>query len=197
MALGGRRAVCDLVGMTDAHHRWIETLLRQDARRWQALQAVAALDLPQGCIGAGFLRNLIWDRLHGFDSDCRDADLDVIYHDPGMSDPAHDRWLEDRLRAKLPDLRWSVRNQARMHRRNGDAPYASVTDAMRHWPETATALAARLEGDAIRLIAPFGTEDVMGMILRPTSEAPHKRAAFEARLKARNWLGRWPRLRLA
>lgn len=183
--------------MTYAHHRWIETLLRQDGRRWQALRAVSALDLPQGCIGAGFLRNLIWDRLHGFDSDCRDADVDVIYHDTGMSDPAHDRRLEDRLRAELPDLRWSVRNQARMHRRNGDAPYASVTDAMRHWPETATAVAGRLDGEAFSLIAPFGTEDVMGLILRPTSDAPHKRAAFAERLKARNWLARWPRLRLA
>lgn len=31
-----------------------------------------------------------------------------------------------------------VKNQARMHLRNGDRPYQSATDAMRYWPETAT-----------------------------------------------------------
>jgi len=32
----------------------------------------------------------------------------------------------------MPDIRWSARNQARMHIRNGDPPYAGTTDALRH-----------------------------------------------------------------
>ncbi|MRE47150.1 hypothetical protein GII66_24395, partial [Escherichia coli] len=50
-------------------------------------------------------------------------------------------YLEDRLRQQLPSLDWSVKNQARMHQRNGDYPYTSTRNALLHWPETATAIA--------------------------------------------------------
>lgn len=36
-----------------------------------------------------------------------------------------------------------LRNQEQMHIRNGDQPYSSALDAMRYWPETATAVATR------------------------------------------------------
>ncbi|WP_028030667.1 nucleotidyltransferase family protein [Gemmobacter nectariphilus] len=173
----------------------IVALLRADPLRWQALGHVAALALPQGCIGAGFIRNLVWDHLHGRVSDCRDEDVDVLWHGPQDMDPATDQRLEARLTALNPDLRWSVRNQARMHLRNGDAPYDGVEAAMRHWPETATAIAACRDGGTCRLIAPFGLADLGQMILRPT--LPARRAAFETRIGTRGWLGRWPRVRLA
>lgn len=172
-------------------------LLQRDPTRWHALGLVAALDLPQGCIGAGFLRNPVWNHLHGRASDCRDEDIDVLFLDPGNTDPARDAELEATLRARAPGLRWSVRNQARMHRRNHDAPYPSVEDAMRFWPETATAVAAMRSGDACAIIAPFGFADLDGLILRPTSAAPRKRAAFHARIAAKGWLARWPRMRVA
>lgn len=155
---------------------------------------MADLALPQGCIGAGFVRNLVWDHLHGRRSDCRDEDVDVPWFGPARPDA--DAALEARLRAAMPDLRWSVRNQARMHLRNGDAPYGSVIDAMRAWPETATAIAAAREGQACRVLAPFGLADLEGMILRPASAAPAKRAAFEQRLHSRGWAARWPMVRI-
>ena len=55
--------------------------------------------------------------------------------------PSRDRAIEAELRALAPGIDWSVKNQARMHLRNGDPPYSGATDAMRHWPETATAIA--------------------------------------------------------
>lgn len=163
---------------------------------WRALGQVADLGLPQGCIGAGFVRNLVWDHLHGRPSDCRDADVDVLWFDPVHISPDLDAALETRLRATAPDLRWSVCNQARMHLRNGDAPYASVADAMRAWPETATAIAAARDGAECRIIAPFGLADLGQMILRPTSTAPSKRAAFDDRLRSRDWPRRWPMVRI-
>lgn len=167
-------------------------LLRADPLRWQALGLVADLALPQGCIGAGFVRNLVWDHLHGHQSDCRAEDVDVLWFDPARATPDHDAALEHRLGAAAPGLRWSVRNQARMHLRNGDAPYTSVIDAMRAWPETATALAAARDGAGCQILAPFGLEDLVAMRLRPTSAAPGKRAAFQDRLRSRRWAARWP-----
>ena len=180
----------------------LAVLLRADAVRWHVMGLVAALNLPQGCIGAGFIRNMVWDHLHGRHSDCRAADIDVLYFDADRPDPQRERRLEAALAAQAPGFRWSVRNQARMHRRNGDSPYGSVADAMRHWPETATAIAAHRTGAhsiaaQCTLIAPFGTADLFGLILRPASANPAKLAAFRSRMERKRWRERWPGLRVA
>jgi len=170
----------------------ITTLLKRDQLRWHAMGIVEALGLPQGCIGAGFVRNLVWDRLHGRCSDCRDEDIDVLFYDRAKADAAYDAEIEADLRKRAPGLTWSVKNQARMHLRNSDAPYASVEDAMRFWPETATAVAVVRRGDACLIVAPFGTHDLANLILRPTSTAEHKISAFDARIRAKGWRTRWP-----
>lgn len=121
----------------------IEALLMNDPLRLRALKVVAALDLPDCWIGAGFVRDAVWDHLHGYDVTNPRGDIDVIWYDATSSQADYDDHIEEKLRGEIPGLLWSVKNQARMHLRNGDAPYNSVADAMRHWPETATVVAAR------------------------------------------------------
>jgi len=174
----------------------IPALLKRDQLRWHAVGIVEALGLPEGCIGAGFVRNLVWDRLHGRFSDCRDEDIDVLFYDPAKTEAAYDTEIEADLRQRAPGLAWSVKNQARMHLRNGDAPYTSVEDAMRFWPETATAVACLRRNDECLIVAPFGTDDLTNMVLRPTSTAAHKISAFDARIRAKGWRTRWPRVRM-
>ncbi len=166
--------------------------------RRAALLAVASLDLPDCWIGAGAIRTAVWDRLHGRPPAPPDGDVDVVWFDPARADPSLDRALEAVLRARAPGPDWSVRNQARMHARNGDAPYRSTMDAMRFWPETATAVAARCTAGGCEVAAPFGFGDLVGLLLRPTpafSGARHP--AFLARVRDKGWLARWPLLRLA
>lgn len=121
------------------------------------LQLVAELRLPQGCIAAGYIRNFVWDVLHGYAERTPLHDVDVLYYDPACLDEEAEKVYDARLRERNPRLNWSVKNQARMHLRNGTAPYRSVEDAMRHWPETATAVGARLNAAGeVELIAPLG-----------------------------------------
>ncbi|OMG61366.1 hypothetical protein IL54_4727 [Sphingobium sp. ba1] len=83
-----------------------------------------------------------------------------------------------------------------MHHRNGDAPYTDVTDAMRHWPETATAVAVRLSraGD-IEINAPYGLDDLFALRLQPTPDfVTSKRAIFDARVRSKRWQERYPLL---
>ncbi|MCC5962525.1 MAG: nucleotidyltransferase family protein [Rhodobacteraceae bacterium] len=167
-----------------------------DPLRWHAMGLVEALSLPQGCIGAGFVRNLVWDHCHEGARDCRQEDIDVLFFDQSITDAAYDAEIEATLRDSAPDLKWSVKNQARMHIRNKDAPYVSVEDAMRFWPETATAVAAMRSGSECIFIAPFGLSDLERLILRPTSAAPHKIAAFHSRVAGKNWRTRWPKVRV-
>ena len=169
-----------------------------DAWMMAALTAVAGLGLPDAWIGAGFLRGAVWDRLHEFTERTPLDDIDVVYFDPGAPDPAAEAALERRLGARLPGLPWSVKNQARMHLRNGDAPYGSSGVALAHWLETPTAVAVRLnDGGRLELLAPLGTEDLLDLTVRPTPHArahKHRLAAYRARLEAKNWPARWPKL---
>jgi len=172
-------------------------ILRNDPLRWHLLDVVRSLNLPDGWIGAGFVRNAVWDYLHGRPAARPSGDVDVIWYDPRCTEATEDREQERALRALEPGIAWSVKNQARMHHRNGDAPYASAVDAMRSWPETATAVAVRRTGtDDYEVAAPLGLEDLMQLVLRPTPRfAAEKHHIYDDRVCSKGWLQIWPLLR--
>ena len=180
------------------HIAFLQTLMMSDPLRHQALEAVAALNLPDCWIGAGFVRDALWDHLHGYDVAEPEGDVDVIWYDAVAPQEGCDRRIEEGLRSAMPDLLWSVKNQARMHLRNGDAPYASVGDAVQYWPETATAVAARLGcSGSIEVNAPLGLDDLFALRLRPTPSFPtRKLPIFLDRVSSKRWLERYPRLSL-
>ena len=175
----------------------IRAILRADQLRWRLLGVVQALNLPDSWIGAGFVRNAVWDHLHQRSPAPPAGDVDVIWYDPCRAEPAEDLRHEVALRAAEPSIAWSVKNQARMHERNGDAPYASTIEAMRYWPETATAVAARRRGpDDCDIAAPLGLDDLLALKLRPTARfSGEKRRVYEDRLRTKDWAASWPRLR--
>lgn len=160
-----------------------------------ALAAVAELRLPDCWIGAGFVRDAVWDERHGQGPTLPFGDVDVLWFAPGVADKAADRDIERQLRSSMPDLPWSVKNQARMHRQNGDAPYHSVADAMMHWPETATAVAARLADGRMEISAPLGLDDLFALRVRPTAAFRlEKRGIFDKRIASKRWMERYPLL---
>ncbi|MES2900371.1 MAG: nucleotidyltransferase family protein [Pseudomonadota bacterium] len=177
----------------------LQQLIQFDPTRMRMLEQVRALALPDCWIGAGFVRNAVWDHLHRRPACLPGGDVDVIWYDPLHCATAVDAALEVRLRAADASVEWSVKNQARMHLFNGDAQYGSVLDAMRFWPETATAVAVRLGDDGgIEIAAPYGLDDLFAGLVRPTAQfTGSKRVIFDARWQGKRWLEKWPRLRLA
>ena len=175
----------------------IADLIAHNPRMMRCLAVLAAHGPAGAWIGAGFVRNAVWDHLSGQDTEATPlADLDVVFHDPAIATAEHDARIEAALCTAAPDLPWSVHNQARMHERNGHRPYRDVADALTHWPETATAIAARLGPKGVEILAPFGVEDVLEMIIRPTPAFRTKPEIPLARLEAKGWLTRWPSLRV-
>jgi hypothetical protein len=175
----------------------IADFIAHNPRMMRCLAVLAAHGPTGAWIGAGFVRNAVWDHLSGQDTEATPlADLDVVFHDPAIATAEQDAAIEAALSVAAPDLPWSVRNQARMHERNGHRPYRDVADALAHWVETATAIAARLGPKGVEILAPFGVDDVLGMILRPVPAYRGKPEVLRARLEAKGWLTRWPRLRV-
>ncbi len=161
----------------------------------RALAAAAALELPDSWIGAGFVRNAVWDTLHGYDRPTALNDVDVLYFDPRDPSREAERSHEQRLAQDMPGVPWSVRNQARMHLRNGDAPYRSVLDAMRYWGETPTGVAMRLGREShLELIAAYGIDDLVNLEVWPTPSFAGKLHVYRARMRKKRWTTIWPRL---
>jgi len=170
-------------------------LLTGDAVRLQALKAVAQLGLPDAWLAAGFVRNRVWDALHG-DTATPLNDLDVIVFDAEDREGTRARRAEAALRERLPGLAWQVRNQALMHARNGDRPYRDCADAMTVWPEIETAIGARLDPQGqVELLAPFGIDSLLAGRLTANPKRP--REVFLGRVRSKRWLEIWPRLELA
>lgn len=172
----------------------IARFLEQHAHILKLLTTVSELGIDDCWIGAGLIRNAVWNHLHGLPTQAvPGSDVDVVYCNPEHASQVRDLALEAQLIGKMPDVPWSVRNQARMHVGNGDPPYRDVADAIRCWPETATAIAARVVG-RVEVIAPHGVADLVGLIVRPTPTFMHKLPVYRARLTEKDWARRWPKL---
>src|SRR3954463_2967085 len=138
-----------------------------------ALEAARDVEPPDWLIGAGAVRTAVWDRLHGYDEPTPLRDLDVAFYDAADLSEARERAIEEALRARLPGVPWEARNQAAVHlwyeRKFGFEvePFASTAEAIATWPETATAVAVRLnEDDDLMVVAPCGLGDLLGMVHR-------------------------------
>ena len=173
----------------------ITAFLQGQTHVMSLLQHVAALDVDDCWIGAGLIRNAIWDHLHGMPVELvPGSDVDVVYYESADTSPTRDLAIEKRLFDALPAIPWSVHNQARMHQANADAPYRNVADAISYWPETATAIAARIIADKVEIIAPHGIDDLVGMIVRPSPNFAHKLSIYRNRIATKKWAQRWPGL---
>lgn len=182
-----------MISKLDTLDERLKAILRRAPLRMQALEIVRALALPDWAIGAGFIRAAVWDELSGFTAASAVDDIDVLYFNPLDRGAERDATIEQRLRDIDPTLPWSVRNQARMHIRNGDAPYRSTEDALRYWLETPTCVAVRLDAeDRFEILAPYGLEDLFAMAIRPTPRGRVRRQEYVARLTGKRWLERWP-----
>lgn len=176
----------------------LQAMIAADNERMHVLRLVRELDLPDCWVAAGFVRCCEWDHLHQRSPWPLPHDIDVIWYDPSKATQAHDAMLESSLRARDGTLGWSVKNQARMHERNADLPYLTASDAMRYWPETATAVGVRLNDLAdIDIAAPFGLHDLFDLVVRPTGRfLTAKQSVYAGRVRGKNWQGAWPKLRI-
>lgn len=182
-------------------HQYIINLIKNDDWMMRVLRAAKTLELPDWWICAGFVRSKVWDTLHGFQERTGLADIDVVYFNPEDLKKESEKKYEEMLLGLIPNVPWSVKNEARMHLVNDDfEPYTSTVDAISKFPETVTALGVRLneQGEVI-LTAPCGIEDVLSMEVRPTDSyrrTEDRRNKYKERVKKKNWEAVWYKVRV-
>jgi uncharacterized protein len=170
----------------------------------RVLATVRDAGLPDAWVGAGVLRDLVWGELYGPGfAPGQVHDIDVVFLDPGDLSRRRDEQATARLARAQPGIPWQARNQAAVHTwypgKFGGGPVTplrSIADAVATWPETATAVAVRLEPSGeIAVCAPLGLADLLDGVWRRNG----RRASLEvslARLARHQPARRWPGLRV-
>lgn len=186
--------------MRTDHFQDLRHILAENESFMIILRAVREAGLPHGCVGAGAVRSLVWDALHGRAEWTMRGDVDVAYFDKeDLSEVSQSAYLA-RLRKIEPDVPWEVVNQAGVHlwyeRHFGFAvpPLSSLEEAISTWPEYATCVAVRLVADGgLDIVAPWGLDDLFSMTVRHNpARASH--AEYRRRVQAKRYAERWPRV---
>ncbi|MGF1871709.1 nucleotidyltransferase family protein [Photobacterium indicum] len=173
-----------------------QQLLLSDTLRMECLRAVRCLNLPDCFLGAGFLRNAIWDSLHNKAEMTPLNDIDVVYFDTEDISCKTEQELTAKLKVLVPSMNWEVRNQARMHVKHNDQPYRNTTDAISRWVEIPTCVGVKLdEGEQLVFTAPFGLTHnwVLNVEINPKRPIPD---IFYRRIEEKSWLRIWPLLNI-
>jgi uncharacterized protein len=167
----------------------------------RVLRTVREAALPDAWVGAGALRDLVWgDRYGSGFTPGHLRDVDVAFFDPHDLTRANDTRATERLRERAPDVPWEATNQAAVHTWYAELfggapvpPLRSIAEAVATWPETATAVAARLTpAGTIEVCAPLGADDLLNGIWRhnPRRVSPEQsRRRLERQQPATRWPG--------
>ena len=173
--------------------------LRRSPVLWECLQRLADLGLPDCYLGAGCVAQAVWNAAHGKPAAAHISDYDVVYFDAGDVTERGETEAAASVRTALADLPVAVdvKNQARVHlwyrQRFGYdiVPYTSTEDAIATWPTTATAIGVRLVQGRPQVLAPYGLDDLLGLVVRAnrvqiTPEIYQRKVA--------RWQRHWPDL---
>jgi len=168
----------------------------------RALVAARSLGLGSWCIGAGAVRNLVWDHLHGFEVETPPADVDLVFFDANHLGKDFERFLEIQLSRVEPAFCWECVNQATVHtwlKPSGgkvEVPFLSLEEGIASWPEIATCVGLTLTAsEKIEVHAPHGLADLFDQVIRWNPERVSPEVYLE-RVASKRFTQRWPKVRV-
>jgi hypothetical protein len=180
----------------DLERRLIE-ILRANAWFMQLLAAARACEPPDWLVGAGVVRNTVWDYLHGYTAPTPLADVDLAFFDRHDLRPERDSEVQEQLRAQF-DAPWEATNQAAVHTwYEQQFGYAVLSaDGVDTWPETAACVGVRLllNGELL-VVAPCGLDDLLGLVHRRNPRRVSVEQ-YRRRLREKAIGQKWPQVRV-
>lgn len=177
----------------------LEKILRKNTELMSILEVLEKDGISNYYVGAGAINQTVFNYYHGYDINYGIKDYDIVYYDEDISYAKEDIVIK-RLNARFNDLDVCVdiKNQARVHiwyyEKYGikKVPYTSVEDAIAWWGATITCIGVRLENGKLVVFAPYGLNDIFGMIIRPVKKDFTKENYDE---RADKWMKKWPMLK--
>ncbi len=151
-----------------------EKILRNNKKLWNVLEALEEYALKNKSfknyyLGAGALNETVFNYYHNFDDNYGIKDYDIVYFDEDTSYEKEDIIIKE-LSSLLKniDVCLDIKNQARVHLWcKGKSEAFSVEEAISRWSTTVTCIGVRVENNTLKIFAPYGLNDLFGMIIRP------------------------------
>jgi uncharacterized protein len=177
----------------------LEGVLRSSPLISRLLDRWEEIALPNAWLVAGAVAQTVWNDVSRLPPQHGIKDVDLVYFDAGDLSAERERDEEARIRHLFAGLGASldVKNEARVHlwyeAKFGKpiAAYSSAEEAIATFPTVATSVGVRPLGDRLEMCAPFGLDDLFGLVVRPNRRLV-TRDAYEA--KVARWRRCWPAL---
>jgi len=176
----------------------LKEIIRSNDWFMELLKVVRNCNPPNWFVGGGVIRNIVWDKLHGYEIPTPLKDIDVAIYDTENLSSHRDNLIQQELEKYLPNENWEVTNQAAVHLWYENCfgfkvdPCKSCEDAIGTWPETATSIGVRLlEDDSLLIISAYGLDDLFNLVLRRNKKRITQEIFLE-RLKEKGICDKWP-----
>lgn len=177
----------------------LEARLRRHKALWQIIGSFDEIGLPDCWLVAGAIAQTIWNDAFGRAANAGIKDADIVYFDADDLSEEAELKEEAQLRDRFVrlGLKLDVKNEARVHlwyeKKFGYPipPYQSTAAAIASFPTTATSIGVRWCGGRFECCAPYGLDDLFGLIVRPNKRQITP-VIYEA--KVARWQNEWPQL---
>lgn len=179
----------------------LSIILEQNEILYDVMRKASKIGLQNYYIGAGCITQTVWNYQMGYELTNGISDIDFVYYDNSdISFSAENDAIEIIKNTIIPcEIKLDIKNQARVHlwykeRFGYDIkPYLSVEDAINSWPTTATSIGVRFENNNLKVYAPFGLNDIFGMIVKANKVQITEEIYLQKVIK---WSEKWPSLRI-
>ncbi len=177
----------------------LETASRENRSLTELLRRFDEIHLRDGWLAAGAIAQTVWNLSGGYPAERGIKDVDIVYYDPADLSAETEAAQESRIRALFAHLpvKLDVKNEARVHLWYEKVfgypiePYISAENAIASFPTTATAIGVRWSANGLECCAPYGLDDLFGLVVRP-NKIQIKREIYEAKIA--RWQPLWPHL---
>ena len=176
----------------------LESIIRNNEFLFDFIEKSSFLGLKDYYIGSGCIAQTVWNHVEGFEPMYGIDDIDFVYFDSSdLSIDAENKIAKRVNKLIKSDVNLDIINQARVHLWYEEhfgyplKPYSSLESAINTWPTTATSIGVRLENTAFKVYAPYGLNDLFGMIVRANKTQINENTYIK---KVDKWTKKWSSL---
>ena len=152
-------------------------------------------------LGAGCICQSVWNHLS--DKKITDGikDYDLVYYNAKDISKESEEKEQERIRSLFLSIQAEIEvvNEARVHLwfeqdfgKKIDQ-LKSCEDAINRWPTTATSVGVNKINGKLNVYAPYGLNDLFGMVVRPNKPSVIK---WVYEKKVEKWIKKWPNLKI-